>query len=328
MRTLVTGATGFIGSHVAAELLRRGHDVTLLTRGMPTTVALDGNARWIRGDLAGRKLPVEAFEGQEAVVHCAGEFGDAGGWTRYRDSLVLGTENAVSLAAGAGVKRFVHISSLAVCDPPSPEGWLDERSPCSLRPPRWNYYARAKIESEIAVWDAARRGKIAAVILRPGITFGIRDRHATPQLLRALAAPIRFRIGDGRNPLACVVVEELASAVGEAVTRSGIDGRCYPLAGNASVTQNDLLEIHAKFIGVAVPRHSLPLPLAIAFAGVLESACQTIGRSDPPITRLGVWILGTGSRVRCDAAAKDLDWKGRESCVDAILRSLAWRERK
>ena len=322
MRILVTGAAGFIGSHVAASLLRAGHETTLLAR-RPSPSGPHRAARWVEGDLRQPDRLRRAFEGQDAVVHCAGVLPGVRTRPDGSEALARETEQAVLLAIGAGIARFVHISSLAVHEPPRGGECLDEATPLSARSAGWNFYARTKIAEEEIVRAAHQRGWIGAVILRPGVTFGPGDRHATPLFLRALASPCRFHVGRGDNPVASLVVEELAEAVALAVTRPGIEGRCYPLAGRRLLTQRDLFRIHARARGVAPPRWALPRAAALRGAAMTELAYRAISRRTPPVTRVGVWIVGCPSPVSCEAALADLDWRGERSVADAITRSIA-----
>ena len=322
MKVLVTGATGFIGSHAADALERAGHDVIGLSRSRPGSAGLRQNRRWVFGDLRRPKGVPHRSVRADAVVHCAGRLPGVDAPPAPDATSAAETRGAITIAIGAGADRFVHVSSLAVCDPPNPNGVLDERSALSERPPSWHYYARSKIAEERAVRGAHDRGSISAVILRPGIAFGPGDRHATPLFLRMLAAPVGFYVGNGNNAVASLVVEELAEAVARAATRGGIDGRCYPLAGRARVTQRDLFRMHARERGAFRPRACLPRWLALRVVDWMDRFGHAGGRRNSSVTRIGAWIVGTASPVDCGAAAADLDWKGDRSVADAIARSI------
>jgi len=318
MKILVTGATGFVGGHVAGELARAGHEVIGLSRRPPRR---DGAIPHVPVDLRRPPEALPAIDELDAVVHCAGRLPGVDGLSGSGARDARETIGALTLAIRAGASRFVHLSTLAVSDPPSAGEVLDDRSTWSRRPAAWNHYAIAKIAEERAVREAGDRGRIGVVILRPGIVFGPGDRHATPSFLRALRFPIPFYVGRGDNPVASLVVEELAQAVARAATRSGIEGRCYPLAGREPITQRDLFRFHARVGSRRAPRRGLPRPIALRIAGITEAACRASARP-AALTRVGAWIVGVPSPVDSRAAAVDLDWTGGSSVPDAIARSI------
>jgi nucleoside-diphosphate-sugar epimerase len=150
MRIAITGGTGFVGSHLIELALAEGHQVNALTR-RPQDAQTGVN--WIEGALDQRESLAALCEGCDAVIHVAGVInGDA---HAFHQGNVVGTENMIAAAAGAGVARFIHISSLAA------------------REPQLSAYGRSKRESEEPVIAAGGDW----TILRPPAIYGPRDRE-------------------------------------------------------------------------------------------------------------------------------------------------------
>jgi nucleoside-diphosphate-sugar epimerase len=149
MRVAVTGGTGFVGSHLIEEALAAGHQVRALTRRpQPPQVGLT----WIDGALDRSDSLARLCEGCDAIVHVAGVIN--GSPAEFHEGNVGGTEAMLTAAAGAGIRRFIHISSLAA------------------REPQLSAYGRSKYESEEPVIAAGHDW----TIIRPPAIYGPRDR--------------------------------------------------------------------------------------------------------------------------------------------------------
>jgi len=322
VRILVTGATGFIGGHVVSALERNGHSVTALHRRPRTSDASTSRVHWVQTDLFRWPLSVSLLNPVDTVVHCAGRLSGFVAMTDSDPPAGAETFAAMDLAVRLHATRFIHISSLAVCDPPRRGAVLDGQSAISSSPARWNRYAIEKIVEERAVRGAHERGRFGAVILRPGIVFGAGDRHATPRFLKVLARRLSFYVGRGDNVVASVAIEDLAEGVIRAATAPGIEGRSYALAGREPLTQRDLFRLHARGWRCHLPRIGLPFRVALGLSAFAEAGAH--GRSGPPtMTRVGAWVIGTSSPTWCEAASADLGWTGSSSVADAIERSMA-----
>lgn len=319
MRVLVTGGSGFIGSHVAEQMTRQGHDVTLLVRRAPIDPPRD--IRWEPGDVTVPESLGVAFRGQEAVVHAAGLSDD--GALAHHDLHVLGTHHVLRAALAAGVKRFVHVSSLIVHAIP-PDGVLREDGPLRRAIPGWNHYARAKVVAERLVRRFARL--LTVVILRPGLVLGPRDRQTTPRILAALRLPFPLVIGRGDNRIPCVVVEDVAAAAAAALSIPVHGVATYDLAGAVPITQRELLALHAAAAGLPAPRASCPVFLARAVL-----APRRRFASDPYRAishRLVLEIATADCTVDLTRVIADLGWRGDASYDAAVARAVAWERHR
>src|SRR5881628_112933 len=176
LRILVTGGTGFIGGHVAGRLTADGHVVTILSRARSLPDWTPRSVKVCVGDLADSASLRAACADQDAVVHAAGFVGAGGTWAAYRRVNVTGTRLLLRAAVASGVPRLIHLSSLVVHAEPRGGEVIREASPLLRHVASWNHYARSKLFAERIVHRAAVTGRIATVVIRPGLVLGPRDR--------------------------------------------------------------------------------------------------------------------------------------------------------
>lgn len=272
-RVAITGASGLLGGNLAAELLKAGHHVVATRRAGTTVTHLDDLAiEWRPADLTDRDALARAFDGCDAVFHCAGAVGGGRAVTpAMRDTNVGGTERVVDACVAAGVRRLVHTSSVSAI------GVSTDGVPCD-ETARWNFaeeglldaYAITKHKAEEIVRRAAA-GRLDAVIVNPTYLFGPRDaRPSSGQLILGIAKRRVPGWTPGYNNFADV--RDVARGMIAAWQR-GRRGERYILGGH-EMTYRACFELIAHVAGVAPPRFGLPYPLARVlgrFGDVLES---------------------------------------------------------
>lgn len=276
MRALVTGATGFLGSHIAKRLLGKGHDVRVLVR--PTSDLtlvedLDGDA--VVGDVTDPGTLPPAVEGCDAVFHAAGVVSFWRGWEdKLRAVNVEGVRNVVRAAEEAGVDRFVHTSSVAaVGRPPKGEvadetfdfGWGTRPSP----------YMETKHAGEQIVLEAARDGGLDAVAVNPGTVLGPGDINRNGgQIVREAVRGGFPGVPDGGTTF--VDVRDVAE--GHLLAHDqGAPGERYILGGQ-NLTFAELFDVVADVADVKTPDGRFPYPAALAYAYWTEVKAVFTGR--------------------------------------------------
>jgi dihydroflavonol-4-reductase len=265
---LVTGASGFVGHHVAADLLAHGWRVRALVR--PESVA---GRRWpaeadlVVGDVLDPAGLARAAEGCEAVFHVAARYAlrRRGGAVVERVN-VEGTRNALAAAAGAGA-RLVHTSSTATVGLPPDGSPGDEDTP--LAPDLViGAYKRSKVESEALVQRAAAGGRWA-VIVNPSAPVGPGDWRPTPTgrvVVDFLRGRMRAFVDTGLN---LVDVRDVAAGHRLALER-GAPGRRYIL-GNENLTLESILRLLAEITGRPAPTRRIHHAVALAVAAADEA---------------------------------------------------------
>jgi nucleoside-diphosphate-sugar epimerase len=322
MKIVVTGGTGFIGSHVVERAAARGHDVIVVARRPELATRAARFARIVRGDVTNPDSLADALRRADAVVHCAVEFGPGADRETQERVTLQGTRNVLSAALWAGIRRFVHMSTLAVHRPPQARGTLREESALWPRVPRWNTYARLKLRAENEARAAGLGSSMGVVVLRPGLVFGARDRHATPRMLDALRSGRAMIVGRGDNIVPCVAAEDVADAALQAVEGAGLQGRAYELCGEERVTQRALWAAHANAAGLEPPRRRISRTALAALATWTETL-SLLTRRPPLLTRFEGWVMAADARVDTTRAAADLGWRGETPIASAVARAVA-----
>ena len=244
MRVYVTGASGFIGGHVARELRAAGHEV---------------GDEWI--DLLDRDRLRRAIDGCEAVFHLAALYSYDAPESEHERVNVEGTRVVVELCRELGVRRLVHTSTCGTCGPVEGRPATEEDSP-----PEWELavpYKRTKLEAERIVLDAARDG-LDAVVVNPTTPVGDGDRFPTPtgRMIEGVATG-RYRgyVDSGVN-----VVDVRDVARGHLLAfESGGTGQRY-LLGGVDLALRELFGAIADLAGRRRPRLRLPYRAAQALA--------------------------------------------------------------
>jgi len=266
----VTGATGFLGSHIAEALMDRGRDVRGVVRSPEKGAWLaERGIAMARADLGDRAALVSAFEGAEAVVANAA----MGSFQGDLDAMLAvnhqGAENVANAAADAGVERLVLISTVAVYRTrvrhrmdEDAERYGDARRLFNVSDATTDWrYALSKSRGEAATQAIAEARGLRLTILRPGPIYGPRDPKFSARLKRAMARSICPAPTVG-VPL--VHARDVADAAAAALERPESVGRAYNLAG-PPVSFRDLLTTLKALRGAGPMLVPLPLPFWVAY---------------------------------------------------------------
>ncbi len=275
---LVTGVTGFIGAHVARELLDAGWSVRGLVR--PATMS---GGRWDAdveprvGDIMDAEAVLRAAAGCDAIFHVAAVYSLARHRAREIEHVnTAGTANAIAAARAAGA-RLVHTSSVATIGIPAGGEPGDEDTP--LDPASMiGAYKRSKLASEMMVMQAAREG-LWATVVNPSAPVGPGDWRPTPtgRIIRDfLRGRMRAYIDTGLN---LVDVRDVAAGHRLALAH-GAPGRRYIL-GNRDMTLLEIVQELGRISGVAAPRRRIPHAVAVGVAAVSELVEARVLRREP-----------------------------------------------
>ena len=270
MRALVTGATGFVGGHLAEALRRRGDEVTALVRSPRKAEALTRlGVRVVAGDLDDPASLARASEGQEIVFHVAGLVAakDEADFMRCNRD---GTASLVAAAARAKARRFVYVSSMAAGGPAEPGRPLTGTEPA--RPV--TAYGRSKLAGEAAV----TAGALPWVVVRPPTVYGPRDREVLKvfRMARLGIAPV---FGDGSQQLSAVHGADLAGALVAAGTAEATPGKVYYACHPEVVTSAEFVRAVGKAVGRRLTLVPVPQGVGRALLAVAEASARLAGRT-------------------------------------------------
>ena len=320
---LVTGATGFVGSHVAERLIADGNRVRTIVRRSSDTKLID---QWgvekIEGDLTAAAALRRAVEGVNLIVHCAAMVGDWGPVEGYRQVNVQGLRELLDAAAGQKLDRFVHVSSLGVYEARDHHG-TDE----SVEPPTQHIdgYTQTKVEAEKVALDYHRTRGLPVTVVRPGFIYGPRDRTVVPRVLEAVRVG-RFRyFGSGEQAMNSIYVGNLVDAIILAIARPAAVGQVYNLTDDDPTSKRRFVGTAARLAGYPAPLRSIPLGLARLLAGVMEGIARLTGKQEAPlVNQARVKFLGLNLDFSCAKAKRELGYKPRWSFDDGMNETIQW----
>lgn len=326
MRLFLTGGSGLVGSHVAERLRSSGHDVVALVRPSSDTRHLEGLGAELRtGDVTDSPQAHAARIADCAgVVHAAAVVFRRVDVETTRRVNVTGTEHVLRGSALAGVRRVVHVSSVAVYGgsldrpPLREEDWLQGAIPADAG------YARSKRDAERLAWKMHGAGDVELTTVRPGVVYGERDRAFSPIMARVVRWPVLPLPGGGRRTVALVYAGSVATAIETIVRRPNTSGRAYNLAADSRLTAREVVRFFSRSLGHnprIVPLPGRPL-VAAAAAG------DFVVRNLPgvPFLRLRreVERLLRDNMYDSSRARRELDWGPVLRPEDAIDRTAEW----
>jgi dihydroflavonol-4-reductase len=282
MKVFVTGATGFVGHHVALALAAEGADLRMLVRRTSNLANLEGIAgeTWV-GDLAAPESLRPALNGCDAVVHVAADYRL---WIRDPEAMyranVEGTRELLKLAREAGVRRVVYTSSVATMHFRSDGLVINEDTPVSLAD-MVGHYKRSKFLAEQQAVAAAQDGQ-EVMILNPTTPIGPNDRKPTPTgriFVDFLNRKFPAYVDTGLN---LVDVAEVARAHVAALSR-GTPGKRYILGGE-NLTLKQILDKMSAITGIPSPTVKIPFAVAATYAFFEEWITGRIRGREPRAT--------------------------------------------
>jgi dihydroflavonol-4-reductase len=314
MTTLVTGATGLVGSHVTRLLVARGDAVRVLVRERSPLDELDGlDVELVYGDVLDRESVRRAMRGVQRMFHIAGITSLRARADRVFALNVGGTRIVLEEALRAGVARAVHTSSVAAVGPAVRGSTADEEQ--VFRAGRYGLpYVNAKHEAELEAMRLAAHG-LPVVVVNPAHVFGAGDRHrsSTELVRRFLRGDIPAYVDGALN---IVDAEDVARGHLLADERGEV-GERYIL-GNRNFTLDRLFADLARLSGVEPPALKLPLAAALALARAAELAP---GR--PAVTTIEVRASSLWWAFRSTKARRALGWRPSHH-EDTLQTTIDW----
>jgi len=321
MRLLVTGGTGFIGSHLAEEGRRRGAEVVVL--GLTDRPEEEANARLLArigaevlpGSITDADLCRRAAQGVTHIFHLAVAMREGGKSDEFFETINLdGTRHLLQAATAERVQRFVYCSTIGIYGHRAP-GITSEESPLSPG----NIYERTKVAAERLVQDFAENCGLAAAVLRPADVYGPRDQR----LLKMFKGVSRGRFplfggGEGRRHM--VYVDDVVSAFCKACEREEAVGEGLIVAGPRACTLRELLDQVTAVTGSR--RYGIRLPLApmLGLAAVVEDVSAALA-IDPPIYRRRMDFFHSDSEFDISKARRVLGWNPQVDLEDGVRRT-------
>jgi len=318
---LLTGATGFLGSHLARRLAAEGRPLRALVRpGTDLQRIPPEVSEVVWGGFDEPEALGRATAGADVVFHTAARVAAAGTRAQFHTDNVLATEALLEAAQAAGVRRFVHVSSAGIYGADAARDVITEATPLDPQIEKRGAYAWSKAEADRLVRDVAARGRLDALVVRPGILYGLGTKTFIARLTFAIPGGSRRRVIVGARDtlLPLTYVENACDAIVR-VALHGEAGRAYNIVDGV-VGQAEYLDRLAQAGGT--PGEPLFVPaLALLPAAVACELAGRLARRNLPLTRYK--LRRATESLRYDtSAAEDLGWRPEVGLAEALRRTF------
>ena len=313
---LVTGGAGYTGGNLCRALVARGHRVrTLVLPGMEAAPLKEIGVETVTGDLTLKESLVPAVRGVDIVYHIAAVYREQNVPRRvFLDVNVLGTQNLLETAADAGVKRFVHCSTVGVQgdiqNPPAAED-----APYAPG----DYYQESKMEGELLALKFQRDKKLPVVVFRPVGIYGPGDTRFL-KLFRNVRKPM---IGSGNVLYHLTYIDDLVEGIRLAGETPNIEGEIFTLAGPRYTTLNELYAAIARSLGTRPSRIHLPVRPFLMAGATCETVCLPF-RISPPIYRRRVDFFVKDRAFDISKARRVLGYNPKVDLDEGLSKTAQW----
>ncbi len=326
MKVLVTGATGFVGQHVARRLRQSAEVVVLARDPAKADRVLGSGFSVVQGDLRDRGALERALAGVDVAFHIGARRDHWGRpYSEYYEANVLGTENLLAAARAAGTPKILHCSSVGV------HGFDYDYRPVNESHRygyRLNYYHETKMRAE----EIVLRSDLPAVTVRPGWIYGPNDDNGgVTQMLLKIAGRRFAVVGNGQNRLHPVYIDDVVDGI-VAAAASERYGEAFLLLGPEVTTLSKFVTAMSDALGVDPPRWRVPYVMALLASYALEPAWhfknRTIGPGPfgdkPPMTRDSLAVVAEDQLFDISRAEEALGHKPSIGIEQGLQRTVSW----
>jgi nucleoside-diphosphate-sugar epimerase len=315
MRAFITGASGFVGTHLVNELLARGWEVRVIIHKHPLPPA--NRLEAVSGDLSDLHDLERSLRNTDAVFHLASALGSALiSDEEFQTVNAAGTESVLRAAREAGVKSVIHFSSAGVLGSVPETHPVDESYP----PRPLDAYDRSKLEGERIALDYGRKG-LKVSIIRPGWVYGPGDRR-TFKVVRAVARKRLPMVTKGEALQSPVFIDDLIQGTLRCLEK-GRGGEVYHLAGPETLSVREMIRTIAAAAGVKPSRLRLPLGPAKAAAVVLDRLFRVFHK-EAPLTPSRLAFFLRSKPLDIGKAVRELGYEPRTKFAEGMARTIAW----
>lgn len=325
---LVTGATGFVGSHVVDRAVAQGMRVRAFVRNNSSTRRLQKQGvECVVGSMVDLYSIKGALRSVTHVVHCAAHVGDWGDDKLYQEVNVQGLEHLVeAIKELPDVQRVVHLSSVGVYPFQDHHGTVESAANDTGA---IDAYTRSKQAQEKIVRRVVKMEKLPIVMLRPGLIYGPRDRTFLPPLLDTLERKRFAFVGTGEAVLSNTYIGNLIDAIFLALDHPDVVGEAFNIRDPRPVSRVEFIRTIIEHGGYPTPTRHLPPWLAIWATSVMEGAWKLFGIERPPLlNRARLKFLMTNLDFSIDKAQAKLGYSPSIDFQQGMETTMQWFNRK
>jgi len=289
MKIFITGATGFIGTHLIRRLVQTEHEAVCLVRPTSNVSELETMGVTLAlGDVTDRRSLLEGMEGCDWVMNLANIYT---WWEKDKDMYkkvnVDGTRYVMQCALETGIKKVVHVSTVAIWGKPVQGPITEEKE---VGPRRFSEYARSKYEGDLVAWNLYIKKGLPLVVVYPAGVHGSGDTRYGGQYIRDLVGHKLPATALNRSTMTLVHVKDVAEAIVRAAEKKDNIGEQY-IIGKHQLAIGEYNTMISEIAGVALPRFALPDWLARVNAFFLTMLANLTGK--PPLWGLSMDAVRT-----------------------------------
>jgi ornithine--oxo-acid transaminase len=327
---LITGATGFIGGHLAQRLVQDGHQVRCLVRASSDTSLLESlDVEIAVGDLTSAGSLTRATQGCRYVFHCGALVSD---WATTEEISRInegGTQNLLQASVDASVERFIHFSTTDVYGYPGRAAVDETHAPTRFA----NWYAHTKRAAEAQVRRMEQTRALDAVILRPATVYGPRSTDVIGEIARAMRRGNMLLVDGGRAVAGLCYVENLMDAATLALSHDAAPGHAFNVSDGLDITWKEFTDDLAEGLGYSKVRWSLPYWVANSIGFSLEHTYRLLRKTTrltvaPLLSRQAVHVLAKNQDFSNRKARDVLGWEPRVDYPTGLDATLTWLQAK
>jgi len=319
MRALVTGGTGFVGSHLVDELLKNDYTVKVLIRLTSNLSYLKGKpVSLITGDLSDVSSLIAACKGNDVIFHVAALPHEQRHLRSFYKVNTKGTKNLLEASTQSGVRHFVLMSTTSIYGFPSIPILKEEHATMPK-----TKYGRSKYLAEQLLWHYGKTHNMHVAAVRAPWITGPRN-YKTPHIIRTIEEGRFFYVRTPQTVISIVDVRDVADCLRHAAEHPETNGQAMNVKSFDCTVQAYIEAIAAK-LSVSSPTRTLPLQTALLLAACAEAAWLPTGR-EPPITRHQVRTLGT-TRTFDISRALAIGYNPRHTMEETVSDTIDWAQK-
>lgn len=322
MNALVTGATGFLGYHLALRLKEEGLKVRATGRNLMEGNDLSKqNIEFIPLDLTNKELVQDLCTNQDLVFHCAGHVAPWGRWEDFRKSNIFATQNLLDASKKKKVHRFIHVSTPSIYFDYSDRLNIRESDP--LPPNPVNAYAATKLQAEKEVLESWKEG-LPIIMIRPSAIFGPGDTTILPRMIRANQEGGVPWIREGKAMVDFTYIDNVVDSLLCCMrAKDSVLGKAYNISNGDPRPFSDIVEL--LFQKLDEPLHKRPMPYSAAFLIAYGMELYSkITKKEPPFTRYSLGFISLSRTLDISLANEELDYHPRISLDEGIGKFAQW----
>lgn len=322
MKVFITGGAGFLGSHIIDKLLSEGHEITSYSRGDYPDLKEKG-VNTVQGSLSDLEKLSKACEGHDAFFHTASKVAMWGKTSDFIETNFVGTQNALKACKRAGIKTFIYTSTPSVVFGKESLKGVDEKTPYPEQ--SYSRYGASKARAEKWVLEQ-NSDEVKTISLRPHLIFGPRDKNLIPRLVEAAKKNKLKMVGEGKNKVDVLYVENAADAhlkAWQALLEKPelVGGQAY-FIGQGPVVLWDFINNILAHHGLPPVKKKVSFEKAFKVGGIIEKGAEffKVYNWHPPMTRFVALQLSKDHYFDHKKANEHLGWTPKVSLNEALSR--------